>query len=130
MRAYTVPTKGQRIASRKNNKIKYKQIGAYTVSSRARGETAPSPIHPCWFAFLLLGCLSYLIVGILGLVLVFCGFLYACILEFLLGQISVTGLLVCLKCWYGCWFSYWVVIIPVVEMLVFLSSILGTALNC
>jgi hypothetical protein len=37
MGAYTVPTKGQRTASRKNIKMKYKQMGAYTVPNKANG---------------------------------------------------------------------------------------------
>jgi hypothetical protein len=37
MGAYTVPTKGQRTVSYKNNKKKYIQMGAYTVHTRARG---------------------------------------------------------------------------------------------
>jgi hypothetical protein len=40
MGAYTVPTKGQRIASRKSIKMKYKQRGAYTVPTKASG------LHP------------------------------------------------------------------------------------
>jgi hypothetical protein len=35
MGAYTVPTKGQRIASHKNIKTKYKQMEAYTVPTKA-----------------------------------------------------------------------------------------------
>jgi hypothetical protein len=35
-RAYTVPTKGQMTASRKNNKMKYIQMGPYTVPTKAR----------------------------------------------------------------------------------------------
>jgi hypothetical protein len=38
MGAYTVPTKGQRTASRKNIKMKYKQIGTYTVPTKASGS--------------------------------------------------------------------------------------------
>jgi hypothetical protein len=34
MGAYTGPTKGQRTASRKSIKAKYKQIGAYTVPTK------------------------------------------------------------------------------------------------
>jgi hypothetical protein len=37
MGTYTVPTKGQRTASRKNNKTEYIQMGAYTVPTKARG---------------------------------------------------------------------------------------------
>jgi hypothetical protein len=44
MRAYTVPTKGQRTASRKNTKTKYKQMGAYTVSTKVGG---PHPDFLC-----------------------------------------------------------------------------------
>jgi hypothetical protein len=35
MGAYTVPTKGQRTASRKGIKMKYKQMGAYIVPTKA-----------------------------------------------------------------------------------------------
>jgi hypothetical protein len=44
MGAYTVPTKGQRTASRKNNKIEYIQMGAYTVPNKVRG---PHPVFLC-----------------------------------------------------------------------------------
>jgi hypothetical protein len=44
MRAYTVPTKGQRTASRKSIKTEYKQMGAYTVPTRASG---PHPNFLC-----------------------------------------------------------------------------------
>jgi hypothetical protein len=37
MGAYTVPTKDQRTASRKSIKMKYKQMGAYTVPIKASG---------------------------------------------------------------------------------------------
>jgi hypothetical protein len=37
MGAYTVPIKGQRTTSRKNNKTEYIQMGAYTVPTKARG---------------------------------------------------------------------------------------------
>jgi hypothetical protein len=36
MGAYTVPTKGQRTASRKSIKTKYKQMGAYTVPTKGQ----------------------------------------------------------------------------------------------
>jgi hypothetical protein len=44
MRAYTVPTKGQRIASRKSIKTKYKHMGAYTVPTKVSG---PHPDFLC-----------------------------------------------------------------------------------
>jgi hypothetical protein len=44
MGAYTVPTKGQRTASRKHTKTKYKQIGAYTVPTKVSG---PHPDFLC-----------------------------------------------------------------------------------
>jgi hypothetical protein len=44
MRTYTVPTKGQRTASRKNIKTKYKQMRAYTVPTKASG---PHPDFLC-----------------------------------------------------------------------------------
>jgi hypothetical protein len=44
MGAYTVPTKGQRIASRKSIKMKYKQMGAYTVPIKVSG---PHPDFLC-----------------------------------------------------------------------------------
>jgi hypothetical protein len=44
MEAYTVPTKGQRTASRKSIKIKYKQMVAYTVPTKASG---PLPDFLC-----------------------------------------------------------------------------------
>jgi hypothetical protein len=37
MGAYTVPTKGQRTASRKSIKMKCKQMGAYTVPTKTSG---------------------------------------------------------------------------------------------
>jgi hypothetical protein len=37
MGAYTVPTKGQRTASRKSVKTKYKQMGAYAVPTKVSG---------------------------------------------------------------------------------------------
>jgi hypothetical protein len=37
MGAYTVPTKGQRTASRKSIKMKYKQMRAYTVPTKVSG---------------------------------------------------------------------------------------------
>jgi hypothetical protein len=40
MGTYTVPTKSQRTASRKNNKTEYIQMRAYTVPTNARG------LHP------------------------------------------------------------------------------------
>jgi hypothetical protein len=40
MGAYTVLTKGQRTTSRTSIKMKYKQIGAYTVPTKASG------LHP------------------------------------------------------------------------------------
>jgi hypothetical protein len=44
MEAYTVPTKGQWTASRKNIKTKYKQMGSYTVPTKASG---PHPDFLC-----------------------------------------------------------------------------------
>jgi hypothetical protein len=44
MGAYTVPTKGQRTASRKSIKMKYKQIGAYIVPTNVSG---PHPDFLC-----------------------------------------------------------------------------------
>jgi hypothetical protein len=44
MGAYTVPTKGQRTASRKSVKTKYKQMGAYTVPTKVSG---PHPDFLC-----------------------------------------------------------------------------------
>jgi hypothetical protein len=44
MGAYTVPTKGQRTASRKSIKTKYKQMGAYTVPTKVNG---PHPDFLC-----------------------------------------------------------------------------------
>jgi hypothetical protein len=44
MGAYIVPTKGQRTVSRKSIKIKYKQMGAYTVPTKASG---PHPDFLC-----------------------------------------------------------------------------------
>jgi hypothetical protein len=44
MGAYTVSTKGQRTASCKCIKTKYKQIGAYIVPTKARG---PHPNFLC-----------------------------------------------------------------------------------
>jgi hypothetical protein len=40
MGVYNVPTKGQRTASRKGIKTKYRQMGAYTVPTKASG------LHP------------------------------------------------------------------------------------
>jgi hypothetical protein len=37
MGAYIVPTKGQRTASRKNIKTKYKQMRGYTVTTKVSG---------------------------------------------------------------------------------------------
>jgi hypothetical protein len=37
MEVYTVPTKGQRTASRKNIKSENKQMGAYTVPTKVSG---------------------------------------------------------------------------------------------
>jgi hypothetical protein len=37
MGAYIVPIKGQRTASRKSIRMKYKQMGAYTVPTKASG---------------------------------------------------------------------------------------------
>jgi hypothetical protein len=37
MGAYTIPTKGQRTASRKSIKTKYKQMGAYAVPTKVNG---------------------------------------------------------------------------------------------
>jgi SUMO ligase MMS21 Smc5/6 complex component len=42
--AYIVPTKGQMTASRKNNKMKYIQMRAYTVPTKPRG---PHPDFLC-----------------------------------------------------------------------------------
>jgi hypothetical protein len=44
MGAYTVPTKGQRTASRKSIKMKYKQMRAYTVPTKVSG---PHPDFLC-----------------------------------------------------------------------------------
>jgi hypothetical protein len=44
MGAYTVPTKGQSTASRKNIKTKYKRMGAYTVPTKTSG---PHPDFLC-----------------------------------------------------------------------------------
>jgi hypothetical protein len=44
MGAYITPTKGQSIASRKSIKIKYKQMGAYTVRTKA---SIPHPDFLC-----------------------------------------------------------------------------------
>jgi hypothetical protein len=44
MGAYTVPNKGQRTASRKSIKTKYKQMGACTVPTKASG---PYPDFLC-----------------------------------------------------------------------------------
>jgi hypothetical protein len=44
MRAYTVPTKDQKTASRKSIKTKYKQMGAYTVPTKVSG---PHPDFLC-----------------------------------------------------------------------------------
>jgi hypothetical protein len=38
MGTYTVPTKCQRIASRKSIKMKYKQMGAYIIPTKASGQ--------------------------------------------------------------------------------------------
>jgi hypothetical protein len=44
MIVYTVPIKGQRTASRKSIKTKYKQMGAYTVPTKVSG---PHPDFLC-----------------------------------------------------------------------------------